>query len=221
MMNTYSKRLCLMLSTVFVFFLSGCATSGYVSEEPEANTNVVVPAWAPPYQDIHLVRYYYLPDIEVYYDVWNQEFVYLQDGSWMFTSSFPPIYTGFDLYNCFVVVLDYHVYEPWMHYHYYVSHYPRYYYHSVYNVTDTHDLRGFNENKESEIRLKQEEKIKLNEASNNRPEHEKVLPLNPELKKSEFKRPPQRMKYYGQDVGKPVKVEKQMMKPHENIQKNK
>ena len=219
MMNIYSKRLFLVLSAVF--FLSGYTTLRSASQEPEINESLIVPAWAPPYQDAQLIRYYYLPDIEVYYDVSNQEFVYLQDGSWMFSSSLPPIYAGFDLYDCFIVVLNSRVYEPWMHHHYYVAHYPRYYYHSVYDVTDTRDFRGFNENKKVAIRLKPEEKIKLNEASNKRPEQEKVLPLNQEQRKIESKRPPQRMKYYGQNIGKPVKVEKQMMKPKENSKKNK
>ncbi len=220
MMNVYSKRSFLVFSAMLVFLISGYITLGYASEEPGINVSLIVPAWAPPYQNAQLVKYYYLPDIEVYYDVSNQEFVYLQDGSWMFSSSLPPIYAGFDLYNSFVVMLDSRVYEPWMHHHYYVSHYPRYYYHSVYNVTDTRDLRGFNENKKVVIRLKAEEKIKLNEASNKRSENEKVIPLNKEQRKIESKRPPQRMKYYGQNIGKPVKVEKQMMQPKENKEKN-
>jgi len=207
----------LVLSAPLFF---GCATSDSVYEEPEPNANVVVPPWAPSYDDVRFVRYYYLPDIEVYYDVWNQEFAYLQDGNWMFAPSLPPLYAGFDLYDCFVVVLDRHVYEPWMHHQNYVSHYPRYYYHSVYNVTDRREIRGFNENREREIRLKQEERVQLNQASTNRQEHEKVQPA-PQQRKPESTRAPQRMKYYGQDIGKPVKVEKHMTKPRETGQKRK
>jgi hypothetical protein len=219
MLSTHNRVFWIAPFIVCMCLFGGCATTGYVEEEPELNANVVIPAWAPPYDDIHCVRYYYLPDIEVYYDVWNQEFVYLQDGSWMFTRSLLPMYAGFDLYDCFVVVLNCRVYEPWMHYHYYVSHYPRYYYHSVYNVTDAHDVRGFNENKGSAIRLTPEEKMRLGAASKNRSEHEKVSPIAQEQGKVESTRPPQRMKYYGEDIGKPVKVERQMMKQRGNIQR--
>jgi hypothetical protein len=221
MMTTYKHYLYSGFIIVFLISFSGCTSADYASEDLEVNTNVIVPAWAPPYDDIRLVRYYYLPDIEVYYDVWNREFAYLQDGNWMFTSSFPQLYAGFDLYNCFVVVLDNRVYEPWMHHHYYVSHYPRYYYHSMYNDVDTHDLRGFNENKEKEIRLEQKEKERLDEASRTRLEHEKVPPIVHEQRRSELTRPPQRVKYYGEDVGRRVKVEKHMMKPRARDQKKK
>jgi hypothetical protein len=211
------------LVTMFAFFLlfPSCIPMNYVAEGPEANANVVVPAWAPPYDGIQFIRYYYIPDIEVYYDVWNQEFAYLQDGSWMFASSLPPMYAGFDLYNSFIVVLNSGVYEPWIHHQYYISHYPRYYYHSVYNVTDAHDIRGFNENKESQIRLKPEERMKLEEASKNRSEHEMVQPPVQKSRKFESTRTPQRVNYYGPVVGRSVKVEKQMRKPQERSQKKK
>jgi hypothetical protein len=55
------------------------------------------------------------------------------------------MYADYDLYNCYVVVLDYRVHQPWMHHELYVSHYPRYYYQHVYN-TNEYDYRGFNEN---------------------------------------------------------------------------
>lgn len=223
MMNTRSNVLYVMLIIIGMCFFTGCVVTGDVIEQPEANPNVVVPAWAPPYDDVQHVRYYYLPDIGVYYDVWDQDFAYLQDGNWMFASSLPPIYPGFDLYNSYVVVLDSHVYEPWMHHHYYVAHYPSNYYHSVYNVDDTHELRGFNENSAREVRLKAEERNRLEERSKARPDQERVIPPPParEQQKPEVKRPPERMKYYGQDVGKPVKVEKQMMKPRDNKQRKK
>jgi len=96
-------------------------------------------------------------------DDFNQEFAYLQDGNWMFAASLPPMYPGFDLYNAYVVVLDAHVFEPWMHHHYYVAHYPRNYYHSVYNVNDTREVRGFNENAAAEIRLREPDRARIDE----------------------------------------------------------
>jgi hypothetical protein len=212
-MNISKTPLFGAILVLFSGIFTGCTFTTYSYTDSEMNPNIVVPAWAPPYDDVQNVRYYYLPDIEVFYDVWNQEFVYLQDGNWMFSPTLPPLYSGCDLYDCYVVVLDSRVYEPWMHYHYYVAHYPRYYYRSHYNVADRHELRGFNENRANPIRLKPEDRAQLDEASKNRPEREKVHAVPQEQSKPVTTRPQQPMKYYGKEIGKPVKVEKQMMKP--------
>lgn len=241
MISCLNKHLYFSLVVVFFFIFNGCYSTGYVYDDAEVNVHVSVPAWAPPYDDVQHVRYYYMPDIEVYFDLSNQEFVYLQDGSWMFSSSFPQMYPGFDLNNSYVVMLDNQVYEPWMHHHYYISHYPRYYYHSVYNVTDTRDIRGFNENKGKEIRLRQDERIRTDAVSRDRTEprqiapaiqvqnavprirteSEQITPAVQEQRKSVSTRAPQPVRYYGPDVGKPVKVEKQMTRPRENVQRKK
>ena len=107
------------------------------------------PVWAPPY--FPGVRYYYLPDLETYYDIESQEFVYLNDGQWNFSPECPFINTGFDLNNCFAIALDVNVYQPWMHHHYYISHYPRYYYRDYYDHSNIPFVRGFNENSKSAI----------------------------------------------------------------------
>lgn len=114
------------------------------------------PQWAPPYSEG--VRYYYLPDIETYYDIESQEFVYLYDGQWCFSRECPSVNTGFDLSNCFTIALDMNVYQPWMHHHYYVSHYPRYYYQDYYDHSNIPFVRGFNENSKSAIYWKENER---------------------------------------------------------------
>jgi len=182
------------------------------------DTDIVVPDWAPPYDDVDLVRYYYIPDIEVFYDVWNQDFVYLEDGSWMFSPTLPPEYADFDLYDCFIVLLDSDVYEPWMHFHFYVSHYPRYYYRSLYNITDTSDFRGFDENERREIRITPEQRMRMEETFRNRPAPEMGRPPIEEERTPEFTREPQPMRYYGRDIGTPVPVQRQMKRPREKGQ---
>jgi len=102
------------------------------------------PRWAPPYSAG--VRYYYLPDIESYYDLSAREFVYLSNGQWYYSDSCPSNYAEFDLNNCFTIALDVNIYQPWMHHQYYVSHYPRYYYRDYYDHSNIPYVRGFNEN---------------------------------------------------------------------------
>ena len=125
--------------------LNGC----YVTRPaPSAvlHTEVLPPAWAPPYQNQSRIQYYYIPDIEVYYDVWNHEFIYLENGNWVFAPGLPPWYSNYDLYGGHVVVLNYHVHEPWRHHEIYSSHYPKYYHHSVHTGNNGEYSTGFDEN---------------------------------------------------------------------------
>ena len=162
------------------------------------------PGWAPSYYDG--ARYYYFPDIETYYDLSDQEFVYLDNGQWLFSPSLPGAYAGFDLYTGFIITLNIHVYQPWMHHHYYVAHYPRYYYRNVYKGHDFKSFRGFNENNRNLIRWNPGERDRINELRN-KPEP----PRKPEIQ-----RPPQGTHYYGKPVGQPVRVSPRMKQKNNN-----
>lgn len=146
-MKRFKKAALLVSAIIFVSFFSSCDMYSYVT--PSTEVTYANPEWAPLYSSG--VRYYYLPDIECYYDLSNQDFVYLYDGRWSYSRSLPPMYSGYDLNNGFVVALDYNTYQPWMHYHYYVSHYPRYYYLDYYDHSNIPNVRGFNENNKSAI----------------------------------------------------------------------
>ncbi len=119
------------------------------------------PQWAPDYYPG--VRYYYLPDIEVYYDLSLREFVYLNNGQWMYSRVLPPVYSYYDLYSGFVVVLNRNVYRPWMHHQFYISNYPRYYYHDYYDRSNFPYVRGYNENLRSAIYWKEHERNRARE----------------------------------------------------------
>jgi len=141
--------LILLSATLF----TGCTAMSYMTP---ANTSTVGyetsyynPQWAPPYYPG--VRYYYLPDIECYYDLASDEFVYLYEGQWNYSRNIPYMYSNFRLDNCFTVVLNSEVYRPWLHHQYYVSHYPRYYYRDYYDHSNIPYVRGFNENRRSAI----------------------------------------------------------------------
>ena len=184
-------------SRLLVLFLFG--SIAFFSEGLNAQPNPYsLPPWAPAH--IVGVRYYYLPDIETYYDIINQDFVYLENGQWLFSYSLPPMYSGYDLYNGFVITLDVNVYQPWMHHHFYVSNYPRYYYRSIYRNDEVVNLRGFSENERKPIFWKQEERARISE----------LRARNNSETRRGTSRPPQNMNYYGKNIGKPVKVQKQM-----------
>lgn len=125
-----------------VSLLSSCDL--YTYSTVGVQTHYENPQWAPSYSAG--IRYYYLPDIEAYYDLSAREFVYLSNGQWYYSASCPSNYAGFDLNNCFTVALNVNIYQPWMHHQYYVSHYPRYYYRDYYDHSNIPYVRGFNEN---------------------------------------------------------------------------
>jgi hypothetical protein len=82
------------------------------------------PAWGPAgYSD---VRYYYLPDVEAYYDVQSSMYIYLSGGRWIHRTYLPSRYRNYDLYGGYKVVMtDYHGNSPYIHYKEYKSKYAR------------------------------------------------------------------------------------------------
>jgi hypothetical protein len=73
------------------------------------------PAWGPVgYTE---VEYYYLPDVEVYYDVHATQFIFYRDGRWVRSRYMPRQYRNYDLYNGYKVVLnDYHGATPYVYF---------------------------------------------------------------------------------------------------------
>ncbi|MCZ2460339.1 MAG: hypothetical protein LC128_12040 [Chitinophagales bacterium] len=191
------------IGIAFIFLIwetSGCGPGTYVTGGVEYNN----PTWAPAYYPG--VRYYYLPDIETYYDLSDGDFVYLDNGQWMFSPVLPPIYANYNLYTGFVIALNTKVYRPWLHHQYYVSHYPRYYYHNVYQ-NNYASIRGFNENVRKPIIWKNGERD--NATNHWISQKDRVNPV--QLRTEQKPKAPQMTNYYGKRIGQPVKVRHQMM----------
>jgi len=84
---------------------------------PKVNVNIgQPPVWGPAgYDD---VEYYYLPDIQVYYDIRLSQYIYFGNGQWIRSRSLPRYCRNYDLYNGYKVVLtDYHGHAPYTYYH--------------------------------------------------------------------------------------------------------
>lgn len=188
--------------------LSECGPGTYVT----TGVQYTNPSWAPSYYSG--VRYYYLPDIETYYDLSDGDFVYLDDGQWMFSPVLPPMYSNYDLYGGFVIALNRGVYRPWLHHQFYVSHYPRYYYRNVYH-NNMAAIRGFNENVRKPIIWKNGERDNIN---NLRVTQKDKVTISP-IRKIQAPKPPQMTHYYGKKIGQPVKV-KPGMREFKPVRKN-
>jgi hypothetical protein len=131
-----------VMMLLFVSAFTGCEPYKYSTSGSQPVYES--PQWAPPvYSGI---RYYYLPDIECYYDIYTREFIFLNHAQWFYSPTLPYMYPGFDLNNCFVIIVNSNIYQPWMHHQYYVSHFPRYYYRDYYDHSNIPYVRGYDEN---------------------------------------------------------------------------
>jgi hypothetical protein len=73
------------------------------------------PAWGP--AGYSNVRYYYLPDVEAYYDVPSSMFIYFDGRAWVRRGYLPDRYKNYDLYGGYKVVLtDYRGNSPYSHF---------------------------------------------------------------------------------------------------------
>lgn len=62
------------------------------------------PVWAP--KAPATVQYYYLPDINTYYDASERRYIYMNNGAWVRTTTLPVRYKGYDLYTSRPVYLS-------------------------------------------------------------------------------------------------------------------
>lgn len=87
----------IIIAMAFVF-------SGAANAQVSVNINIgSPPQWGPVgYTE---VRYYYLPDVEAYYDVHTSMFIYYGGGVWIRNAYLPGHYRDYDLYNGYKVVM--------------------------------------------------------------------------------------------------------------------
>lgn len=88
------------------------------------NINIGTPAWGP--QVPYGTQYYYIPEIDGYYDLYAQQYIVFQDGYWV---PVPQLY-GYDPYQFHPVVMGYHGREPWLQSSYYHQRYAYQPYHN-------------------------------------------------------------------------------------------
>jgi len=86
--------------------------SSAIDAQIHANLNFNLgsqPIWGPTGNDY--VENYYLPDIEVYYNVPTHRYYYNENGRWIYSSYLPSRYRNYDLYNSHKVVINER--NPW------------------------------------------------------------------------------------------------------------
>ncbi len=109
----------ILLIVLFIAACFGTVTAQVSMMQDNIN---VQPIWGPVGYD-H-VSYYYLPDIDVYYDVPNRQYVYYEDNNWVKNTTLPDRFAKYDLYHSYKAVINDP--EPWLHHDRYKRKYERY-----------------------------------------------------------------------------------------------
>lgn len=96
-----------LITLIFLFLIFN-----YSEAQVSVNVNIGKrPVWGPV---VTTEEYYYLPDINSYYDIQQSQFIYINNGVWIRNSSLPVRYKAYDLKTGYVVVLnDYHGRSPY------------------------------------------------------------------------------------------------------------
>ena len=112
------KNLKLIAVAIVLFFASSSMQS-----QVSVNINLgVQPSWGP--VGYSAVEYYYIPDVQAYYDVRSTQFIYLNGGTWTRSGQLPYQYRNYDLNRGYKVVLnDYHGTRPYSQYKYHKQKY--------------------------------------------------------------------------------------------------
>jgi hypothetical protein len=96
---------------IFIMLFVGVGTSSKAQVSFDVHIGTP-PQWAP--QGYSDARYYYLPDVESYYDVQSSMFIYFYGGRWVHRHYLPARYRNYDLYNGYKVVMsDYRGNRPY------------------------------------------------------------------------------------------------------------
>ena len=99
-------------------------------------------------------EYYYLPDVEAYYDVRATQFIYFGGGRWIRSRYLPNQYRNYDLYGGYKVVLnDYHGSRPYTNFrNHKVKYYRGYHGREQRNIGYHDDRRDYDNERENNYR---------------------------------------------------------------------
>ena len=113
-MNFHPKALLLALGTAF-------AVAAPTAAHAQVSVNVQLgrPAWGPAVPAG--AQYYYIPEIDGYYDLAAQQYIVLRNGAWVPVAALP----GYDPYQFHPVVVDYRGRQPWVLVRDHRARYPR------------------------------------------------------------------------------------------------
>jgi len=134
------------------FFMIKMLLFSAIAAQAQVSVNVNIgtpPLWGP--AGYNEVRYYYLPDVESYYDVHATQFICFVNGEWVHRDRLPSRYKGYDLYGGYKVVMtDYHGTAPYVHFKDHKSKYAKGYRGQVQHTIGEKPGKGHSDSKDSD-----------------------------------------------------------------------
>lgn len=106
------KKLTLTILSALLMLIAVNTTKAQVSLSVHIGSP---PVWAPPAY-AHTVRYYYIPEIDSYYDASRQGYYYNDGPNWVFSASLPGIYARYDVARLHHVVVNYYGDRPYTYF---------------------------------------------------------------------------------------------------------
>jgi len=108
---------------IVALFLSSASSTLEAQVRLNINFNLdSQPAWGPTGYDY--VENYYLPDMDIYYNVPQHRYYYYDRGRWHYSYNLPYRFRGYDVYNSYKVVVNDK--NPWQHHNKYRDEYFKY-----------------------------------------------------------------------------------------------
>jgi hypothetical protein len=112
-----------------IFLIAAFMLSGFIFLGAKAQLRISVranigvqPIWGP--VGYNHAEYYYLPDIDVFYHIPMHQYIFMQNGRWIFSTNLPRQYRDFDLYSSYKVVVNQR--NPYLNARYYRTQYSSY-----------------------------------------------------------------------------------------------
>jgi len=128
----------LLFSAVLI---SCCLTFKLADAQLRIHANLNIgsqPEWGP--VGYTHADYYYMPDIDAYYDVNSHQYVYNENNNWVHARTLPSRYGTFDPYHSYKVVVNQR--NPWEHQDQIRARYSNYKgRHDQVVIRDSHDAR--------------------------------------------------------------------------------
>jgi len=94
-----------------VTLITALLFSGFLFQAANAQVRVSLqmnigsqPVWGP--VGYSHVEYYYMPDIDVYYNVPSRQYIYMERGNWIFAAALPIRYNYYNIYTGYKVVIN-------------------------------------------------------------------------------------------------------------------
>jgi hypothetical protein len=141
--TTHTKMKKMKIYLLLFMLVTGSFLFQTAAAQVHADVNINIgaqPVWGPVGYD-H-VEYYYLPDIDAYYNVPRHQYVYMREGNWVFSSHLPSQYHDYDMDRAYKVVINDPT--PYRHNTQYRSDYAKYKgNHSQEIIRNSHDSRYY------------------------------------------------------------------------------